>query len=242
MKIQKILFGFGILATTLISCDKKDVLLPKADKTVIKDLVDHSPVYLFFETNGADTLVEVNRRNTISSTNWVFNIDKRLPLKLVIPEVMQLQEKKKNSSHNREDSMTLYSYADSIGSNLAFLPFTDVKYLFDNEFSKFYIKRNAEMYMPYHNFTINFNKDNQITVDGNEMERSELPNFIKEFSDFMSEGKTTILHLNFDSSLSYEQYIQNKILVWGITDERIQLSSYEFIYDLKKLPACDCKL
>jgi hypothetical protein len=197
---------------------------------------------LFFETNGNDTLIEVNRRNTISSTNWVFNIDKRLPLKLVIPEVMQLQEKKKSSSHNREDSMTLYSYADSIGSNLAFLPFTDVKYFFDNEFSKFYIKRNAELYMPYHNFTINFNQDNQITVDGNEMERSELSNFIKEFSDFMSEGKTTILHLNFDSSLTYEQYIQNKILVWGITDERIQLSSYEFIYDLKKLPACDCKL
>ena len=242
MKIQKILFGFGILVTILLSCDKKDVQLPKTDKTVMKDLLDHSPVYLFFDTNGNDTLVEVNRRNTIGSTNWVFNIDKRLPLKLVIPEVMQLQEKKKSSSHNREDSMTLYSYADSIGSNLAFLPFTDVKYFFDNEFSKFYIKRNVELYMPYHNFTINFNKDNQITVDGNEMERSELPNFIKEFSDFMSEGKTTILHLNFDSSLTYEQYIQNKILVWGITDERIQLSSYEFIYDPKKLPACDCKL
>jgi len=242
MRIQKILFGFGILVTILLSCDKKDVQLPKTDKTVVKELLDHSPVYLFFDTNGTDTLVEVNRRNTIGSTNWVFNIDKRLPLKLVIPEVMQLQEKKQSSSHNREDSMTLYSYSDSIGSNLAFLPFTDVKYFFDNEFSKFYIKRNVELYMPYHNFTINFNKNNQITIDGNEMERSELPNFIKEFSDFMSEGKTTILHLNFDSSLTYEQYIQNKILVWEITDERIQLSSYEFIYDPKKLPACDCKL
>ncbi len=50
---------------------------------------------MFFDLkNEKDTLVEVNKKNSISSTNWVFNIDKRLPLKLVIPEVMKLQEKK----------------------------------------------------------------------------------------------------------------------------------------------------
>ena len=31
-----------------------------------------------------------------------FNIDKRLPLKLVIPEVMHLQDKKKRSSHSKK--------------------------------------------------------------------------------------------------------------------------------------------
>ena len=62
----------------------------------VSNVVDHSPIYVFFRTKGKDTLAEVNRKNSIISTNWILNIDKRLPLRLVIPEVMKLQEKKRN--------------------------------------------------------------------------------------------------------------------------------------------------
>ena len=77
----------------LFSCSEKEVQLPQAEVSVLKDIVDHSPIYMFFEIqNKKDTIIDVNRKNSISSTNWVFNIDKRLPLKLVIPEVIKLQE------------------------------------------------------------------------------------------------------------------------------------------------------
>jgi hypothetical protein len=42
--------------------------------------------------------------------------------------------------------------------------------------------------------------------------------------------------------LKYGQYIQNKILAWKATNNEIQLSSFEFVYDEKKLPECGCKL
>lgn len=154
----------------------------------------------------------MNKNNSISTTNWIFNIDKRLSLDLVIPEVMKLQEKKSNSSHKKEGAINVISYADSIGGNLAFLPFTDVQYKYDKDFSKFFIKDNANLYMSYHNLTVNFDKDNNITVDGNDIEREEFITFIKDFIDFTSEGKTTILHLNFDKHLSFDKYVQNKIL------------------------------
>ncbi|WP_320815719.1 hypothetical protein [Flavobacterium sp.] len=223
----------------IVSCKKEDVQLPKADVSVIKELTDHSPIYMFYKN---DSVVDVNKNNSISTTNWVFNIDKRLSIGVVIPEVMLLQHKKANSSHKKEGAINVFSYADSIGKNLAFLPFTDVQYKMNKEFSKFFIKKNAEAYMPYHNFTINFNKENKITVDGNDIEREELIHFINDFADFMSEGKTTILHLNFDKRLSYGQYIQNKILIWRLNSDRIQISSYEFIYDENELPECNCKL
>jgi hypothetical protein len=226
----------------VVSCKKEDVQLAKANISVTKEITDYSPIYIFFETNEKDTIARVNKNNSISTTNWVFNIDKRLPLGLVIPEVMKLQEKKKNSSHKKEGAINVISYADSIGKNLAFLPFTDVQYKLDNQFSKFFIKDNASLYMAYHNLTINFNKDNNITVDGNDIEREEFMAFIKDFVDFTSEGKMTILHLNFDKHLTFDQYIQNKILVWQLTTDLIQLSSYEFIYDVSKLPECGCKL
>ena len=83
---------------------------------------------MFFRTKDNDTIIEVNRQNTIGTTNWIYNIDKRLPLKLVIPEVIKLQEKKKNSEHKKEGSLDVFSYADSIGKNLAFVPFTEIDF------------------------------------------------------------------------------------------------------------------
>ncbi|MET0946776.1 MAG: hypothetical protein ABWY22_15335, partial [Flavobacterium sp.] len=108
-----------IIACLLFSCqEKKDVLLPKASVSIVKDVQDHSPIYIFFKTEGKDTIAEVNRKNSIISTNWIFNIDKRLPLRLVIPEVMKLQEKKRgDSAHKNENAQNYYSYADSIGKN-----------------------------------------------------------------------------------------------------------------------------
>jgi hypothetical protein len=226
----------------VFSCKKEDVQLAKATISITKDITDYSPVYIFFDVDEKDTVARVNKNNTISTTNWVFNVDKRLPLDLVIPEVIKLQGKKKNSSHKKEGAINVFSYGDTVSGNLAFLPFTDVQYKFDKDFSKFFIKEHVDAYISYHNLTINFDFNNNITVDGNDMERKEFVIFMKDFIDFTSEGKTTILHLNFDKHLTFDQYVQNKILAWQLTSEVIQLSSYEFIYDINKLPECGCKL
>ena len=33
----------------LFSCSEKEVQLPQAEVSVLKDIVDHSPIYMFFE-------------------------------------------------------------------------------------------------------------------------------------------------------------------------------------------------
>jgi hypothetical protein len=73
-----------------------------------------SPIYIFLEQR-KDTLAEVNRKNSIISTNWILNVDKRLPLRLVIPEIMKLQQKKREEAHKNENAENYYSYADTIG-------------------------------------------------------------------------------------------------------------------------------
>lgn len=235
-------FTFVLLIFLFVSCNKENVELAKTDVSVMTDVLDHSPVYMFFREENKDTLIEVNTKNVISTTNWVFTIDKRLPLNLVIPEIMELQKRKKQASHKNPEAINVFSYTDSIKRSLAFLPFTDVQYKFGSDFSKFYIKDNASLYMDYNNVTVNFNKDNMITVDGSDVERTDFVAYIKDFADFMSAGKTTIIHLNFDKHLSFDEYIQNKILAWQLTSDKIQLSSYEFVYDDLLLPDCGCKL
>ena len=82
-----------VLLFLLSSCQNKEVILPQANETFVADVKDYSPIYFIFKTEEKDTLIEVNRSKSISSTNWFFNIDKRLPLRKVILEIKKMQTK-----------------------------------------------------------------------------------------------------------------------------------------------------
>jgi biopolymer transport protein ExbD len=187
-----------IIFLVLLSCGKQeDVLLPKSNVTIVSNIEDHSPIYIFFRTNGKDTLVEVNRKNSIISTNWILNIDKRLPLRLVIPEVMKLQDKKrKEVAHKNELAENYYSYADSIGKNMAFLPFTNVYYTIGEPAAG--------------DMIIRFKKrNNLVLVDDEKIQKKELVSYVYSISHIVQPR----IFLVFDKNMSYEEYIQAKILV-----------------------------
>ena len=193
----------------LFSCgNKEDILLPKSNVTLVSNIVDHSPIYIFFRTKGKDTLAEVNRKNSIISTNWILNIDKRLPLRLVIPEVMKLQEKKRNEvAHKNELAENYYSYADSIGKNMAFLPFTKVVY---------------KMGKPKFGMIVFFDKKNQIWVNDLMIKKDKLESFLNEYTV----RKGTNLQFSFSKDLSYGNYIQDEIFIRNLKIENKE----EFIY------------
>ena len=192
----------------LFSCgNKEDILLPKSNVTIVSDVVDHSLIYIFFRIKGKDTLAEVNRKNSIISTNWILNIDKRLPLRLVIPEVMKLQEKKRSEvAHKNELAENYYSYADSIGKNMAFLPFTKVYY---------------KMEKPMFSFVVFFSKKNEIFFDGIPGSREELKQLLNSFKD-----KTKMIRFGFDEDMSYETYLQNEIFIQSLKIKNKE----EFVY------------
>ncbi|OOV16491.1 hypothetical protein [Flavobacterium sp. LM4] len=199
-----------IFICVLFSCEeKKDVLLPQSNVSIVKDVQDHSPIYIFFKIEGKDTLAEVNRKNSIISTNWIFNIDKRLPLKLVIPEIIKLQEKKrKDSAHKNEKAENYYSYADFIGKNLAFLPFTKVYY------KKGKPTENNKVVLRFKK------QSNIVSIDNSAIQKSEILNFIHR----MDYNVPPQIILFFDKNMSFDEYIQNKILI------------QKFTYDLNEVP------
>ncbi|MDQ6469577.1 hypothetical protein RB619_02895 [Flavobacterium sp. LHD-80] len=204
-----------IITFLFFSCgEKKDVLLPKSNVTIVKDVQDHSPIYIFFKTEGKDTIADVNRKNSIISTNWIFNIDKRLPLKLVIPEVMKLQDKKRaDSAHKNENAENYYSYADSIGKNLAFLPFTKVYY---------------KMEKPKFGVIVYFKKDNSVLVKGIPVKREELQNYL----DGLDSDKPNKYMFCFNKDLDYGSYIDNEIFIGTLKFPipSLNLANEEFVF------------
>jgi hypothetical protein len=198
----------------LFSCgNQEDILLPKSNVTLVSDVKDHSPIYIFFRTKGKDTLAEVNRKNSIITTNWILNIDKRLPLRLVIPEVMKLQEKKRSEvAHKNELAENYYSYADSIHKNMAFLPFTKVYYTIGEP-------AGGDM-------IIRFKKGNDLVlVDDKEIQKKELVSYVYSIAHIVQPK----IFMVFDKNMSYGEYIQTKILVRKFDSYNDEVPK-EFIY------------
>jgi hypothetical protein len=181
--MKKIVILISLLS--LFSCEDKPVLLPQVDHTILAKIKDHSPIYMFFKTEGKDTLVDVNRRNSISSTNWVFNIDKRLPLRLVVPEVIKLQAKKEGSAHKSAASENYFSYSDSIQKQLAFIPFTKLTFTLEQ---------------PKYGVNIYFAKNSTVFVNEIEVKKEDL--------------KTYLLHLPSDKPLKFN-YCFNQNSLYG---------------------------
>lgn len=185
-----------IIVCLLFSCaTKEDVFLPKSNISLVKDVQDHSPIYIFFKTEGKDTIAEVNRKNSIISTNWIFNIDKRLPLRLVIPEIIKLQEKKRGEqAHKNEKAENYYSYADSVGKNMAFLPFTKVYYSMSKPATG--------------DLVIVFKKgSNIVLVNNEEVKKEGVLEHIGRIAFFVKPK----VYLLFDKNMSYQEYIETKI-------------------------------
>ncbi len=206
------LLGFCSL---LFSCQDKEVLLPMAKETVLADVKDHSPVYFFFKIQEQDTIVDVNRKNTISSTNWLFNIDKRLPLRKVILEIKKLQNKKEGSMHKSESSENYFTYTDTVKKTLAFLPFTKVKYKLEKPdvfVTHFYLDRNDLVHFRDQVFS-----------------KNELGDFINNLS---VDNKSKIF-FSFDKGMSFGKYIEYEFFLkqMVITKKGIVINNnLEYIY------------
>lgn len=197
-----------LLAFTLFSCNEKEVFLPEVDVTIVDKVENLSPIYIFFEVKGKDTIAELNRKNAISSTNFIFNIDKRLPLKLVLPEVIKAVAKKEASAHKDSTSQNYYSYSNIKKKQLAFVPFT---------------KMNYKLEKPKSGRTIYFSK-NQIFVDNVSFEKEKFENYIEN----LSVEDLYKCNFCFDKNDSYENYIQNLVFIKSLDIKRTHIEEYIF--------------
>lgn len=207
-------YSIIIVFLFLFSCgNKEDILLPKAYHTIVGDVQDHSPIYIFFRTKDNDTIAELNRKNSIISTNWILNIDKRLPLKLVIPEVIKLQTKKREEvAHKNELAENYYAYADSIGKNMAFIPFTNVYYKMEKPLKEgliFYFKKGSD----------------SVLVNSTNIKITEILNYMNRLK---FEVSPTIV-LDFDKNMSFQEYVSTKVIIREL-DSFTKETPEEFIY------------
>lgn len=209
-----------LIGLLIFSCTKdKVILLPEIKTATIIDVKDVSPAYLFYDETLPDS-VELNRKNLISTTNWLVNVDKRLTLEQAIPKIKFLQDKKRNAKmHKNEAAKNYFTCNDLSRKNLGFIEFTNVFYV-DNipEVKLDPSKTNYQIRVKGEN-------DIQITLNKNNIKTTTIDNLKKELNKF----ETNSISLVFNKDLNFQEYISIKSILTNLEID-ITINNTEFIY------------
>lgn len=151
-KTRVLLLLLGII---MLSCNKQELKVPKIKLQGEEEVANHSTIWMFYDKGE----LQLNENNRISSTNWFFNIDKKLTLNQVLPELVRLRIKHNTKSpHNTKPMHNYFTYVNALNDHLSFYTFDSIDYKFVNkktlpQFGKdtLLLEMNATMSLPKDN-------------------------------------------------------------------------------------------
>ncbi|MBC3844990.1 hypothetical protein H8K90_01245 [Winogradskyella echinorum] len=213
------------------SCNNERVLLlPEIENAEVTEVLDVSPAYIFYDETQPDSAL-LNRKNLISTTNWLVNVDKRLTLRQAIPHIKFLQEKKRNAKmHKNENAKNYFTCNDTSIGSLGFLEFTDVNYAKKDSSNYWTGKRHL---WSRNHIEIHYINENDIFIEGiiteSIQEKSKSKEIVETITGFIK-NDTIKLILNFNQKLSFQDYISLKSELLKIKTDKIIIDTNEFIY------------
>jgi hypothetical protein len=228
-----------LIILSFFSCNNERILqLPEIENAEVTEVLDVSPAYIFYDETQPDSTL-LNRKNLISTTNWLVNVDKRLTLKQAIPHIKFLQDKKRNAEvHKNENAKNYFTCNDTSIGNLGFLEFTDVYYdlsEIEKEGTDFLVSSTTELDNQlssserFLKIPLNIDNSNKATFKNDILSKIQL----KEASHELNENlalKGFMFILYFDKELSFQNYISIKSQLLEFNLESVEFSNEEFIY------------
>lgn len=203
-------------------CTRQSVKLPTLPITGITDTIyDNSQIWIFFRAIEDDTTAVLNRKNSISTTSWIFNIDRRLPMKLVAPHLVKLMEKReKPSMHPKDvDDLNYFSYVNTTDNLLSFVAFDTL-----------YIRNQAvHITKPDDSTTVHIQIDRKLDrfqINGKTVDNNKITAHLNQ----IIARKKAELYFRFDKNITYADYLYAKAIFQAFNKEKVKLHREEYMY------------
>ncbi len=188
---------FLLIVGSVFSCVDREVKVPRIALNGAEKVADHSVIWMFRNDDGT---LDLNEKNRISSTHWFFNIDKKLSLNEMLPEVKRLVIKHNTKSpHNTKKMNNYFTYVNSLNDHLSFYQFDSIVY-----------KEVKENNLPqFLNDTI------LVTINSIDFKLPEIP-------------KNKKVQMAFNSVISFQNYLEVKALIINRVGEK-NIAKVEYI-------------
>lgn len=213
--MKKLIYVFFFIALT--SCAKQELKLPKLQADSVDEVYNNSAVWIFYTVKNQDTIAELNQGNRIETTNWLFNIDRRLTLKQIyVPFKKLLEKRQKVSPHHIDGLLNYFSYADSISQKIKFLPFSLIEIAYKiptlNDTSSLDISF----------YTKHFNFKNKLFL------YNQLDSVINHNFDNTEVGPN--LNCYYQENISFEKYVTIKAQWYQITNQKYRSATTDYYF------------
>ena len=222
--INRLFFIIGL--AFMCQCSDKEVLLPVIAEGGISEIENHSSIWIFYDPEGQDSKATLNKNNKLINTNWIFNIDRRLAMKDVIPLLQDMQaDRNKDSMHKKEGMINYFSYADSKNERISLVQFPETSFVtMDDNF----ISNNTAIDSSACLVIISIYEDN-LKVDGKTYELEELGE-ISKLDNACKEENTEVFRLMYDEELSFQSYLETKVY---LAAAQVAVDTTELVETLK---------
>lgn len=210
----------------LCQCSDKEVLLPVVEEGGIAEIENHSSIWIFYDPSEQESKAVLNKNNKLLNTNWIFNIDRRLTMKDVIPQLQNMQaDRNKDSMHKKEGMVNYFSYADSKNERISLVKFPEINFLLmDNTGESNTVELDTtRCLVKVHVY------EDRLQADGHSFERTGL-NDIHSKLGVCKDGKTEVIQLIYDEELSFQSYLETKVF---LASSRVMLDTNELVKTLK---------
>jgi len=223
--MKKYFYIYIITLFILSSCKKKEVQLPIIDIPGSSEIQNHSSIWIFFKVKKQDTLAILNKNNKLINTHWIYNIDKRLTMKKVVPKLQEMQENRnKDSMHKKEGMLNYFSYADVNSNKISLLNFNNTTFIFSKTDYKNILKK-----IPKEStIELDVQRD-KLFLNQSKIETSQLNQKINNIQS----NDTIVTYkviLKYNENISYQNYLSVKAL---LSKTNLNVHSTEYIYSSK---------
>ncbi len=209
----------------LVSCAQKEVQLPAIDVSGIREVRNHSGIWIFMEIRKGDTLAVLNKNNKLLNTNWIFHIDKRLRMKHIAPLMQDLMDdRNKESMHKKEGMLNYFSYADSSVNAMSLAPFSTTEYSYAEHIDEILGLPEERPCLFAAEVKEGAIQIGEVSVNLNELEK-DLPPLLSCPGSHVPE-----LRLVYSENISYQDYLQVRV---RLTALGIGTDPVEYLYRVK---------
>ena len=218
-------FALLTMCLIFINCQKKAVQLPLIDIPGISEIQNHSSIWVFMEPNNGDSTARLNKNNKILNTHWIFNIDRRLPMKEVVPILVEMQENRnKDSMHKKEGMNNYFSYADTSLEKISLAPFTQVNFKFKNDQDGFLDSINESSCSVFIKI-----EDQSIKINDKVIDQETLESVLHGQKTCENSEELKVI-LAYDDQTLFQDYLQTKVF---LMHKGILCDSIEYLYTVK---------
>lgn len=222
--IKRLFLLFALMI--FCQCSDKEVLLPVIAEGGIVQTENHSSIWIFYDSAGQDSKAVLNKNNKLINTNWIFNVDRRLTMKDVIPLLQSMQaDRSKDSMHKKEGMSNFFSYADSENERISLVNFPEINFGALDDLAE---SNKSEMDSTKCLVIVRIYEDH-VKIDGKALDPDRVREVLLDYKG-CQEGKKEIFRLVYDEDLSFQNYLETKVF---LASAQVSLDTTELVETLK---------